>query len=630
MSYRSATLVQLPLNKNQPDSIYPPLGLLTLAASLLKAGKTVSVVDLNLKCCQSPEWIESALFYDDAVKMLLESGSELIGFSSMAADSHIGMELAREIKNKAPHIDIIMGGSHYSSIAFALIEKYPFIDYVAQGEAEHSLVNLMQRGKRSSSSQLIPGITERTSFGVQFVEAEAIDVNNLEFPAYELVELQEYFNLNPSRSVLYEHARGCNLRCSFCYSPNHWGQGERRKSTSLVIHELKQLSSIGAKNVFFVNDNFLNDWRFAVKLATSISDENLSLSWTCYGTLAQINDQVVSSLAKAGCSGIFIGVDAISASHKKSFSKSYFKDWDALASTLRLCMLNGIEPTCALMLSPDFTKDEIEDVLQTALMISSFGCHVRLNHLAYYNGTELTLKEGKNLEYSEAQPRFLFSTFERVKINKFAQNEPSLFPFHQRYSSETKELENLSLNVTLRFLIQLYLGTLMRYIFEHDGKLYELVKYFASECAALYENYESEASSKIDQLMATHPIMLQYKGLDGIREYELLKRSKNESHSKIVTVTNIRTEREYKFYDPETISLPCEPDQITCPSRLQDYGLNREYYLPRSNVKSKLLEKSLPNIQLIRKFREGESNVEMNHNMIGTLERTGLLRRHFL
>ena len=57
------------------------------------------------------------------------------------------------------------------------------------------------------------------------------------FPAYDLVNLEAYYAVNPYRVLDIEQNRGCALRCSFCYAANHWGQGEQTRSIDRVVED---------------------------------------------------------------------------------------------------------------------------------------------------------------------------------------------------------------------------------------------------------------------------------------------------------------------------------------------------------------------------------------------------------
>src|SRR6185295_19894686 len=131
------TLVQPPNGLHDRDDLAPPLGLLTIAAVLEADGVAVKLLDMNLRGIEEPTWLGD--FYDNATRWIAESNPDVVGFTSMAVESHVCLELARRIKREDPWIITVLGGPHFSAIAREVLELCPFIDYVVTGEGEDAL-----------------------------------------------------------------------------------------------------------------------------------------------------------------------------------------------------------------------------------------------------------------------------------------------------------------------------------------------------------------------------------------------------------------------------------------------------------------------------------------------------------
>jgi len=429
------TLVQPPLFNRLDDLLTPPLGLLSLGAVLREDDADVTLVDLNLKGFQDPGSLDPETFYESAQRLIAATEPDVVGFTSMALESHVGLELARRLKQHDLRLRTLFGGPHFSSIAKPLLRHYPWVDFVAVGEAEQPLRDLLRHLRGRLNAGAMRGIAHRTAGepapGQPLSLPPALD--ELPLPAHDLVALDEYFAINRQRLMCIEHARGCQLRCSFCYSEAHWGHGERGKSTARIVRELAQLRDLGARGAFFVADNFLNSPARARALCAAIDKADLGLWWKCYGTLAQLDEPTLAALGRAGCRSVFIGVDAASDHNKKAFRKTYFKGWEPLRETLERCMRHGVLPTCSFMLSSDDTEDGIESTLRTALLTRRLGAEVTVNALAVYNGSALdaAVRDG-DPEYSELKPRLLYDTPEINFENAFARERPELFPMHRR------------------------------------------------------------------------------------------------------------------------------------------------------------------------------------------------------
>ena len=92
-------LVNPPKSQADREEIAPPLGLLRLARVAQELGATVYVEDYNLLWHLDAR-LRSA-FYEKATERLLAFEADVYGFTSMAVDSHVALELARRLKAPA-------------------------------------------------------------------------------------------------------------------------------------------------------------------------------------------------------------------------------------------------------------------------------------------------------------------------------------------------------------------------------------------------------------------------------------------------------------------------------------------------------------------------------------------------
>ncbi|HLY54865.1 MAG TPA: hypothetical protein VKS60_04875, partial [Stellaceae bacterium] len=88
------TLVQPPNGLYDTYDLAPPLGLLTLAAAVKAEDVLVCIVDLNLRVLADPSWSADDL-YSGAARAITDTSPDVVGFTSMAVESHFCLELAR-------------------------------------------------------------------------------------------------------------------------------------------------------------------------------------------------------------------------------------------------------------------------------------------------------------------------------------------------------------------------------------------------------------------------------------------------------------------------------------------------------------------------------------------------------
>lgn len=482
------TLVQPPNGLHDYSDLAPPLGLLTLAAAVEEDGVDVSLLDMNLQGMRDHEWVQDD-FYAKAEKSIIKTNPDVVGFTSMAVESHVCLELARRIKAEDPGVVIVLGGPHFSAIAQEVLELYPWVDYVVTGEGEMATRYLLRylRGKASSSDLVNVAYRTEGNIVLKRIQKSLKTLESLPPPAYHLVDLPLYFETNPMRLLDYEHGRGCIFRCSFCYSPVHWGQGEQVKEVQRVVEEVSHLYELGARHLFFVQDNFPNSKEVAKAICNALAEVHTGITWNCYGTLPQLTDDLLDNLSTAGCNSVFVGVDAISESSKRAFAKHFFKGWAKLEERLKACLDRGIVPTCAFMIDfPEKSHAGTDAALNTALFARNLGCGIRLNTLTLYNQTASALEMSTRPKtYTNLKPRLLLDTPDVIHDNPFAQEHPELFPFHHTF---------LPLPLYEKFVAAIHMAytlftsfprTLLQYVLVDNGSLWGLLEHLAERLGDL-------------------------------------------------------------------------------------------------------------------------------------------------
>lgn len=486
----NAVLINPPNILRDTKYLAPPLSLLTLASILRQHSHQVAVIDFNLEVV-SDNSLAGDRFYDFAGATIAESKPDILCLTSMCLESHVSLEIARRVKERLPDVVTVFGGTHFGPIAKDLLQEFPFVDYVVQGEGEHAFRSIAHFV--SGVSQELPkNVFWRNGTRTPHGEAQtvALALEDIPFPAYDLVNLDRYFYLNPDRLLNYEAGRGCVFKCAFCYSPFQYGDSVRNKQPEMVVTDLQRLVELGARHVFFVQDNFLNSPRWAAEVCEVIANANLPLTWECYVTYAQLHEQIVDGLSRAGCVGIFTGVDAVSKEAQTRMRKRFFKSWNGTSSKFSECRAKGILPMCAFILEgPTQTSGEIDATIKTAIQCLDSGCEVHLNTLSIYNGSTLeSLNRLTQPHYSQIKPELLLDTPEIVQHNPFAQMLPQLFPYHST-TFAVQEWERFTARAfTVWSVIIALHETCSRFVIQEGKSLWQLLDYVDDEFVSNLRN----------------------------------------------------------------------------------------------------------------------------------------------
>ncbi len=384
------TYVQCPIVGESTAELAPPLWILRLAGMNPRSS---GIVDLNLMWHeQDVDW--RCRWPHSAIEEILKESPSIVAFSSMAIDAGVAIDLSRKLKQIDPSVKIVFGGPFFGGFPKEVLSLEPSVDAVVTGGAEHIIGELCEALVADSTLSRIPGVTYRVGAEVrENAPGEDVDFESLGLIRFDLVDLERYWEVNPSRMLNLEFGRGCKYRCSFCYVSSHHPGKSQQMSPSVAAEQLKQAERLGAEEAFVVGDNFLNDRKWAIETCEEIASRNLNLKWTCYATVSDLDPVIAKALSSAGCSDVYIGVDAVGIDQKRFFNKRFVPDWDLIRSKLVELVACGVRPTSAFILSGiGDTRPDTEANLQAALDLAlrEIGSP-RLNALVEYPGTGISV-----------------------------------------------------------------------------------------------------------------------------------------------------------------------------------------------------------------------------------------------
>ena len=207
----SVTLVNPPHQaalQGEANAIAPPLGLLRLASAAARLGHTPRVLDLNL------EWHRDAClrsdFYWRALELILKERPDIVGFTSMAVDTHVAIEFCRLLKKHDPEIVTVVGGPHAGSIASDIYSRWPWIDLVIAGDGCAAFCSAIQSVARRRSRSLHDAAVQ----SLRADPASTPDSSTWDYvTGYSLVDWNAYFSVSKRRQANVEAGRGCRYRC---------------------------------------------------------------------------------------------------------------------------------------------------------------------------------------------------------------------------------------------------------------------------------------------------------------------------------------------------------------------------------------------------------------------------------
>jgi len=247
-----------------------------------------------------PEWtvsiIDENLSIPDYQKI---PRPDLVGLTAFTSQIVRAYELAEYFQDK--NIPVVIGGIH-ATMRTKEVERY--VRCTVTGEAENIWPQVLMDCKKGKLHRLYKG----GHADLKHVPSAKQDVLT---GGYALGAIQT--------------TRGCPLNCSFCSVTAFNGAHYRQRATEDVVSEFK---TIHEKKVLVVDDNMIGTKSThiarAKELFRALIAAKINKEWLAQVTINFADDEELLSLAaEAGCRGVFIGFESITAEGLSEVSKKF-------------------------------------------------------------------------------------------------------------------------------------------------------------------------------------------------------------------------------------------------------------------------------------------------------------------
>jgi len=291
----------------QEDNTFP-LGPAYLAAILRNIGADVSVYCMDVFHHSNQE----------LATYLSNNDFDLIGLGFMAARfKRTVEELCKVVNRHKKKAWFVLGGHGPTPIAQYIL-KTTRADFVALGEAEETIVDLLQcRLKNDSSYKHIKGIAYRDGDKVVINDRRkpVMNLNSLPFPAWDLFPMERYATAlkfsgmeGGEKSFSVITTRGCINRCSFCYRLE---KGIRTRSPQNIIDEVKALhTKYGVDYICFSDELSITSKKQIAKFAVLLDKNKISIKYRMECRVDLFDEEIAKILKDSGCVFLNIGFES--------------------------------------------------------------------------------------------------------------------------------------------------------------------------------------------------------------------------------------------------------------------------------------------------------------------------------
>src|SRR5580658_1367556 len=290
---------------------HAPLGILSLAGVLERERLAPEIVDLNRLYY---DWLRSEEQQRGEIDLTAYAARrfaplsfDFYGFSTICSSYPLTLRIAREVKRLHPEAVIALGGPQASVVDTATMNAYPFVDIVIRGEAEESFPKVLEALDSGRQPASVPGVTYR--FGKTVLRNAngplIMDLDSLPYPAFHL-----YPHVDKVSYLPLELGRGCPFACTFCSTNDFFRRRFRLKSPDRILAEMRMMKEVYGITTFdLVHDMFTVDRKRVVAFCEAVIASGEKFYWGCSARTDCIDEELIEMLSRAGCRGIFFGIE---------------------------------------------------------------------------------------------------------------------------------------------------------------------------------------------------------------------------------------------------------------------------------------------------------------------------------
>src|SRR5580704_1689861 len=305
-------------------SVFPPLGLLTVAALLPKSWEQ-RLVDINIR-----EVTDADLEWADVVlisAMLVQKDGMLRTLSR-----------CRELGRRT-----VVGGP----ISSCMSDLPTYADHVVVGEAEELVEGLAADLEQGTAKPL-------------YQARELPGLNATPLPKLDLINPKYY------SSMAIQYSRGCPFNCEFCDIIEIYGRKPRTKSPDQMVAELEHLYARKWRGpIFIVDDNFIGNKRKVKELLPAMAQWNAQHGrpFTFY-TEASVNladdEDLLQMMQDASFDRVFLGIETPAEESLKEAQKMQ-NTRRSLLDSVRRIQRYGMEVMAGFIVGFDNDPEDIFD-----------------------------------------------------------------------------------------------------------------------------------------------------------------------------------------------------------------------------------------------------------------------------
>jgi len=301
-------------------ALEPPLWAALLAAWVRNKGFTVDIIDTEVDTSGSAAIAHAIDSLNPLLVVFVVIGNNLSASTwhmCAASEYHAALKDVSDVST-------LFWGLHPSALPQRTLAEEG-CDFVCEGEGFGTLVDLVDRLKRSQPVAGVPGLHWTDGDGVFAAGPAATllaDLDELPTPAWDLLPMDAYRAHNwhcfqdlahrQPYGVVYT-SLGCAFDCSFCSLKRLFAgkRGVRFRSPKKVIEDIRVLvEDYGVKNIKILDECFVLRESHVIELCDLIYERGYDLNMWAYSRVDTVNQRMLSAMRAAGMRWLAYGIES--------------------------------------------------------------------------------------------------------------------------------------------------------------------------------------------------------------------------------------------------------------------------------------------------------------------------------
>lgn len=327
---------------------------------------TAALLEKNTNCeLLVLDCLAEKISHEDFYAKCKKFDPDLIVMETSTVSFNNDIEICKKVKDLT-NAKVALTGPHATSSYNDILLRYPFIDFIAVGEYEFTILDLV-KSLESNTIMKIDGLAFRHNNSIDFKERPLIkDLDKLPFPAWHLFKMEKYWSYAvkyPAFQML--SSRGCLFKCIFCVYSQLFDQGIYRcNSPERTFNEMKfVIENYKPKSIWFDDSTFTMNQDRVKKLCDFKIKNKVDIEWGCMTHAQTMTEELAKKMREAGCIRISFGIESGNQTIVNQIGKGL--NLEHAKKIFNVCRENDIQADATFMFGlPGETRESIKRTMK--------------------------------------------------------------------------------------------------------------------------------------------------------------------------------------------------------------------------------------------------------------------------